>query len=155
MVCVHLIIYMLYYYTTTGLASTSVFGCLWLSVILVIFVHDSWVNRLVFILRENSNYTEELIRYWGTCGISLFIRIRSDRYCPDGQNEHLHPRSILVAPSRGLPSLKAPPPSYVSWERSRRCSLAYMLSRLDAGAISSSSLATSPRNAAPASMCRP
>ncbi|EWM20199.1 hypothetical protein Naga_101002g2 [Nannochloropsis gaditana] len=45
MVCVHLIICMLYYCTTTGLASTSVFGCLWLSVVLVILVRDSWVNR--------------------------------------------------------------------------------------------------------------
>jgi hypothetical protein len=45
MVCVHLIICMLYCYTTTGLASTSVFGCLWLSVVLVILVRDSWVNR--------------------------------------------------------------------------------------------------------------
>jgi len=42
---------------------------------LVILVHDSWVNRLVYILRENSNCTEELIRYWVTCGISLFIHI--------------------------------------------------------------------------------
>src|SRR6056297_3153575 len=78
MVCVHLIIYMLYYCTTTGLASTSVFGCLWLSVVLVILVHDSWVNRLVYILRENSNCTEESTRYWVIHrGLSLFIRIRS------------------------------------------------------------------------------
>src|SRR6056297_1726853 len=52
MVCVHLIICMLYCYKTTGLASTSVFGCLWLSVVLVILVHDSWVNRLVYILAD-------------------------------------------------------------------------------------------------------
>jgi len=77
MVCVHLIICMLYCYTTTGLASTSVFGCLWLSVVLVILVRDSWVNRLVYILRENSNRTEESTGYWVIrCGISLFIRIR-------------------------------------------------------------------------------
>jgi hypothetical protein len=58
--------------------SLVVFGCLWLS--LVILVHDSWVNRLVYILRENSNCTEELIRYWVTCGISLFIRIIPQLY---------------------------------------------------------------------------
>jgi len=32
-------------------------------------------ESLVYILRENSGRTEELIRYWATCGISLFIRI--------------------------------------------------------------------------------
>src|SRR6056297_1033448 len=57
--CVHLIICMLYHRTTTGLASTSVFGCLWLSVVLVILVRDSWVNhwstfsgRIVVVLKN-------------------------------------------------------------------------------------------------------
>src|SRR6056297_2990486 len=57
---------------------TGVDQCLWLSVVLVILVHDSWVNRLVYILRENSNCTEESTGYWVIhSGISLFIRIRS------------------------------------------------------------------------------
>ena len=83
MVCVYHIICMLYCYTTTGLASTSVFGCLWLSlsVVLVILVHDSWVNRLVYILRENSDCTEESTGYWVIRrGISLFIRISKYRH---------------------------------------------------------------------------
>ncbi|EWM20688.1 hypothetical protein Naga_100433g3 [Nannochloropsis gaditana] len=62
---------------TVCIAMTGVDQCLWLSVVLVILVHDSWVNRLVYILRENSNCTEESTGYWVIhSGISLFIRIR-------------------------------------------------------------------------------
>jgi hypothetical protein len=43
---------------------TGVDQCLCLSVVLVILVRDSWVNRLVYILRENSGRTEESIGYW-------------------------------------------------------------------------------------------
>jgi len=62
---------MLYYYTTTGLASTSLFGCH-----LVILEEDSWVNRLVYIHREIFNCTEELnwILGYPRC-FGLLIRI--------------------------------------------------------------------------------
>jgi hypothetical protein len=57
MVCVHLIIlYDIFLYDNR----TGVDQCLWLSVVLVILVQDSWLNRLVYILRENISCTEEL-----------------------------------------------------------------------------------------------
>jgi|SRR6056297_1941189 len=63
---------MIYYYTTTELASTSVF-LLWLSIVLVILVHDSLVNHLVCTLRENSNCTEELIASWVNRGVLVCL----------------------------------------------------------------------------------
>jgi len=43
----------------------------------VTFVQDSWVNRLVYILRENSGRTEELIGYW------VRVRVRVTQDCPN------------------------------------------------------------------------
>ncbi|EWM20389.1 hypothetical protein Naga_100417g6 [Nannochloropsis gaditana] len=66
MVCVHLIIlYVILLYDNR----TGVDQCLQLSVVLVVLVQDSWLNRLGYILRKNSNCTEELIGYWITFDI--------------------------------------------------------------------------------------
>jgi len=55
---------------------TGVDQCIWLSVVLVILVQDSWVNRLVYILRENSGRTEELNWILGhPQRFGLYIRI--------------------------------------------------------------------------------
>ncbi|EWM24808.1 hypothetical protein Naga_100628g2 [Nannochloropsis gaditana] len=71
---------MLYYRTTTGLASTSVFGCLWLSLVVgrIGYLSTRFLGEsLVYILRENRGRTEELTGYWVIhSGICLFIRIR-------------------------------------------------------------------------------
>jgi hypothetical protein len=57
---------------------TGVDQCLCLYVVLVILVQDSWLNRLVYIPRENISCTEELnwiLGYPQRC-FGLFIRIR-------------------------------------------------------------------------------
>ena len=56
---------------------TGVDQCLWLSVVLVILVRDSWVNRWSTFSGRTSGRTEEAIGYWVIhSGICLFIRIR-------------------------------------------------------------------------------